>query len=576
LVYLVFFILVVLIYFQTWQFTLGNLDDEILIINPLPFLQDWKNIPDAFARDVFLSRQGSWYRPLQVISFMIDTQFINTGSVYYVTNTLLHFGACCALFYLLTLVGSDRKGAFIFTLLFLAAPLFVSAVAWAPGRGDLMIGLTGILSLAFFIKMLVSGKAKFGVLSLITFTVAVFSKETAVMIPVMLFLYYLAKRKESNLKPSFGIMIFAGFFLIMLTYFILRSQVVSTSLIASDFNPINVLHNLRTFPEFLAKFLIPVELSPMPAFSLFPTILGMLVFAALLAGIFRFTPKPYFEGLFGLIWFIAFTLPGAMFIHKFGTSAYDYLEHRAYLPMAGIMLSLFAIYNGLRTDKAKTNFNTVMILYAIILGIYSYVYVRNYKEPMAFYGRALSTNPASAMAHVNRGFVRINYMNDPQTALMDFNSALGLKPDYALAYMNKGVVLYKMNEKAAAIAQYDSAIKYDPTDYQAYFNKALALSGLGYNKEAIAECTRAVKIRPSRAIIHAVKGAIFLELDDLPAAQLEISLALRLDPNDALALSRRGLIRYKQNDPEGACADWSKAAALNYEEANYFLQTYCR
>lgn len=574
--YVIFFLSVLLIYGQTWSFPLGKLDDEFLIINPLSYLQDWKNIPDAFARDAFLSRHGSLYRPLQVISFMIDARFYSsTGSVYYVTNTLLHFATCCALFYLLTMVVIDRKGAFIFAFLYLVAPLFVSAVAWAPARGDLLIGLTGTLTLAFFIKMLNTGSVKFGIISLIAFTASVFSKETAVLIPVLLILYYLANRRENKIAPGLVIMIFAGFLAIATGYFFLRAQVVRNALTTSEFNVNNALHNLRVFPEYLGKFLIPADLSPMPAFSLFPTVLGMLVLTGLIVGTVRYTPKPWVWGMFGLVWFFMLTLPGAMFTHEFGSAAYDYLEHRAYLPLIGIILALVFIYNGIGEEKIKKHVATGTVLLSVLLGIYSFVYTGNYKDPMTFFQRALATNPNSAVAYVDRGFYIAKYLDDPKTAMVDFYRALQLKPGYAVAYLNKGVAHYNMGDKAAAIVQYDSAIKYQPGNFQAHFNKANALAELGYMKEALAEYGVAVRLDPLHAQSHAARGVLFYELEDLPAAMRECSLAVLLDGNNTLALTQRGIIRFVQHDLEGACGDWSKAAALNYGQARELLNTYC-
>jgi len=577
LVYLVFLILTLLIYVQTWQFLLGKMDEENIILGPLKFLQEWKNLPEAFTRDAFLNEQGTFYRPLQTVSFMIDAHFFATkGSFFYFTNTVIHFLTCCSLFYLLTLFVPDRKGAFVFTLLYLATPLFVHSVAWAPARGDLLLGLTGILTLIFFIKLMNTGNFKYGVFSVVIFQVSILSKETAVVIPMLILLYYLIRRKKSNTRLIHVLIVFAGYFAAIVIYMILRSRVVTVPTPASEFSLFNIFQHWRSFPEYLAKFIIPVNLSPMPGYSLAPTAIGILLFAILTAGIVRFTPKPFLPEIFGLLWFIAITLPGAMYNHALGSAALDYLEHRAYLPMAGITLSIFLVYSGIQKENIKKMFFTGTIIFSVTLGLYAFIYTGNYKSPLEFYTRAIETNPASAVAYHNRGQFIGQYMDDQPGAISDFDMALKLKHDYATAFLNKGVSLYMMNDKAAAIVQYDSAIEYDPGLFLAHLNKANAKYELGFLEDALNEYVIANTINPLYAPSHAAQGMIFFKLKNYPAAITEFSISLQLDSGNAAVLTKRGLARFNNNDVEGACEDWLKAARLNDAEAQGLLGRYCK
>ena len=53
---------------------------------------------------------------------------------------------------------------------------------------------------------------------------------------------------------------------------------------------------------------------------------------------------------------------------------------------------------------------------------------------------------------------------DYQGAIADYNQAIKIKPDYALAYNNRGNAKYNLGDKQGAIADYNQAIQIKP-DY---------------------------------------------------------------------------------------------------------------
>ncbi len=59
-------------------------------------------------------------------------------------------------------------------------------------------------------------------------------------------------------------------------------------------------------------------------------------------------------------------------------------------------------------------------------------------------------------------------------AIVDFDTAIRLKPDYAIAYNNRGAVKYHLGQHSAAIADYDTAIRLKPGYAIAYNNRGIA------------------------------------------------------------------------------------------------------
>jgi len=575
-VFVIFILVAFLIYGQVMWFFLGKMDEDI-ILNNLELLRNLSNVRQAFLRDAFFSDAGRYfYRPLQNLSFMIDAQFFQErGSVCYFTNLLIHAATCCSLFYLLTLAGNSRKTSFLFTMLFLCSPLFVQAIAWAPSRGDMLIGLAGILTMVFFIRLTATRKYKYAVFALLAFTAAMFSKETAILIPVVVLAGFLLLTKDRKaLMPQVAV-VFGGFLLIILLYLYARSKVVRLPAPAADFGLIPLLHNLRTLPEFLAKFLFPFRLSPMPGFTLLNTLLGVMVFL-LLTGLFiRYSKQSPGGVLFGVAWFLIFTIPGLMYHHRLGNAAYDYLEHRSYLPLAGIVLSMAFLCTGIPAGRVKDRVGTFLLFFAFALGIYAYVYAGNYRNPMAYYERAITSNPASAFALESRGQLRAG-TQDFTGAITDYDRALAIRPDFAEVYVNKGSALSSLKDYSGAIARYDSALLYEPGLFLAYFNKANALAASGRHGESVTEYTRAARLMPGYTPCYTARGIAYFRLNDMQKAEQDFSKAITLDSVNAVAYLNRGKIRFNAKDVNGACSDWLKAAGLGEREAEDLRQRYCR
>jgi tetratricopeptide (TPR) repeat protein len=69
-------------------------------------------------------------------------------------------------------------------------------------------------------------------------------------------------------------------------------------------------------------------------------------------------------------------------------------------------------------------------------------------------------------------------------ALVAYEQAIRLDPNFAIAYYGKGVALRNLKRYDEAIAAYEQAIRLDPNFAIAYYSKGLALDRLGQSKEA--------------------------------------------------------------------------------------------
>ena len=78
-------------------------------------------------------------------------------------------------------------------------------------------------------------------------------------------------------------------------------------------------------------------------------------------------------------------------------------------------------------------------------------------------------------------------------SLADYDRAIQLNPNNAIAYYNRGNAKYALGRNQEAIADYDRASQRDSNNANAYNNRGKAKYALGKNQEAIADYDRAIK-----------------------------------------------------------------------------------
>src|SRR5262249_48522995 len=178
-------------------------DDTEILKQRYFIIGDLSKIKLAFTTDAFLGTNGSFYRPLQTVSFMLDALVGGPKPfIYHLTNLLLHIVASLCVFWLLLTLGYQRLLSLLLALLFALHPMFVPMVAWVPTPGDLLLTIFAVVSIVLFIKSFRANRPSLVVWHGISFFLAFLSKETTVAVPALCLLYYhfeLRKTKERKL-----------------------------------------------------------------------------------------------------------------------------------------------------------------------------------------------------------------------------------------------------------------------------------------------------------------------------------------------------------------------------------------
>ncbi|MFC1516616.1 tetratricopeptide repeat protein [Thermodesulfobacteriota bacterium] len=99
-----------------------------------------------------------------------------------------------------------------------------------------------------------------------------------------------------------------------------------------------------------------------------------------------------------------------------------------------------------------------------------------YTEPqnaLRYLDLAVGLNPNDAVLYNNRGLTKRD-LGRYEKAIEDYSRAIELNPKYTVAYNNRGVANYELAQYEKAIKDYTQAIRLDPKYVDAYFNQALA------------------------------------------------------------------------------------------------------
>ncbi|MFN6481410.1 MULTISPECIES: tetratricopeptide repeat protein [unclassified Nostoc] len=157
-------------------------------------------------------------------------------------------------------------------------------------------------------------------------------------------------------------------------------------------------------------------------------------------------------------------------------------------------------------------------------------------------------------------------------AIEDFNQAIELDPQNALAYNRRGDAYYRLGDYEQAQADSSQAILLNPQDANAYFDRGFAFSELGKYKEAIADYTQAIKLNSKDAYAYYGRGLARAQSKDNKGAIEDFSKAIALKPQYTEAYLQRGILRRRLKQKLAAIQDFDKVIKINPSDAKAYYQ----
>jgi protein O-mannosyl-transferase len=486
--YSIFIILIIpaIIYFKSVFFDFSGLDDKTILVNNTEIFNDISNIGRILTTDAFLSDKGVFFRPLQNLSFLIEYQIAgNNPWIFHFTNLILHSITCLILFFLLLSLKFPRNNSLVLTLIFAVNPVFVHAVAWIPARNDLLLALFCLISFFYFIKYCDRKKASYLILNSIFFLFGLFSKETALAFPLIFVLYYILIKKEKifskdKILPYFLWLLIIGFWLLV------RGLTIGFDLNGVDSGITVLARNLLVIPESISKFIIPINLPVISVFNTLRSISGLVIIIVFVCIIFK-TDKQYRKYyIFGFLWFVILLLPGSFARHPYADNFYDYLDHRSYLPFAGLILIIISFFkNDILNIKNKAYFYIFAII-IILFSLITFFRLDEYKNPFVFWRQAISDNPERGMSYSELG---INFQKAGQldSAEKYLEYSKKIFPDYYNNYRALGQLYSDKKDYNEAIEMLKRSLILNPENIDQKLQLGFAYYNTGRYRESVNE-----------------------------------------------------------------------------------------
>jgi len=542
-----FFIIGFILYGQTLKFGYTDLDDSILIQENSSFLEKGANAGKVFTQSVFNIRpedRDNYYRPLLIASFMLDAHLAERSLlVYHASNIIFHVAASFLLLIVLLKLNYKKELAFIFSLLFLCHPVFTTAVAWIPGRNDSLLAifiLGALISLIHHFEKPTRWNLFFHHL---LFLLCLFTKETAIVLPVLFFSFIVFISKDTLLnkkniafdfKRTRSMNFILGWMVSITVYEFMRHAALANADSISGEHLSKVFKtSMPTIIQYIGKLIFPFNLSTYPVMEDTTYLYGLLSLVLIFVFIFlkRIKSTRYYWS--GLICFILFLLP-AGFIQE------NALEHRLYIPAIGFSLMCLEtdLFNKIEFDKGIGRWILLFIL-ALFSGM-TILNTKNYRDEISFWAQAVKTSPHCARAHMQIGSY---YQMDGKIdeAEKEYKTAIALKPDMPNVHNNLGKVYIQKNMLDEAEKQLSMELKIKPNAV-AYYNLAIVKEDKNDFESAKTLLNRSIELKPDYADAL-VDLAILYAREQKYDEALDLCLkTIQYDPANKLAYKNTALI----------------------------------
>ena len=375
-------LVVLIIAFAAYANSLGNdfvYDDKLMLVDN-PWIGDFSRIPDIFTSNVWAfdeDRTSNFYRPAYIVFLMVEYRLFGLDPVgYHISHILLHMVVSAS--FLIVVRELFKKGGYgdvdyvplMAATLFATHPIHTEIVTWG-GSHDMFVMIMTLLCLHFHMK----GRPA---PALAAFIAALLTKETAIVIPVLLLAYDFSFERGKFSGPVAAMakrigLAYLPYLIAAAAYLLIRSHAIG------GFSPVSNHPELTTFTfalnivvlfaDYMVKLVMPINLLPMylfdPVTSLADpkAVFSIAVAAAFVSALVisaKRSPLVFFS-----LAFIAVPLMPVMYIPAFGNIVFA--ERYLYIPSAGftliVSLCLYRLASRcLDTEKSATAAATAVAL----------------------------------------------------------------------------------------------------------------------------------------------------------------------------------------------------------------------
>ncbi len=546
------------------------LDDELLLTDSI-YIRDSNGLYKFWCTTASLD-----YWPVTNTSFWMEWRlWVMNLAGYHVTNLILHIVEAVLIWIILRKLSIP--GAFWAAMIFVLHPVNVESAAWIAQRKNMMAMLFFLLSILWYLKVLMptanrsaalsplSSRSSplaprssilFYWLSLSAFVLAMLGKASVVVQPVLLLgIAWWLSPKEAGPVFSPGKMSLSPYVrrnLALSAPFFAVAIVLTVVNVWFQKHGVEVAFRKVGFAErllgsggviwfYLYKALLPLNLVFVyPQWQIkTDNLLWWLPLAAALAvtAVLWRHRKDWGRPLLFAWGFFCVALTPVLGLKDVGFMEHslvaDHYQHIAIIGVIALISAGFSAWHRRARDKPPWAIAVAAAALAV-LAILTWRQSGLYHDAVTLYKSILEKNPQSWMAQNNLGLV-LEKSGKPQESINYFREALRLKPNYPEARYNWAIALVNLGLLPEAAEQYEQALKLKPDFAQAHNNLGIVLYKMDRLQESIDQFQLALRTKFDYPEAHNNLGSALARVGRHKEAAEEFRQAIRLKPDYAKA-----------------------------------------
>jgi tetratricopeptide (TPR) repeat protein len=517
----------------------------------------WSQVPDYFTTDVWKytsNTPGNYYRPVFLVWLMLNFQVFGlAAAAWHATTIAMHVLATLLVYMLAWKLIRDPLIAGTSALLFGVHTVHVEAVAWISGVTEPLFAVLSLGMLVAYIEWRERHDSRWRIISVALFALAIFAKETAIVLPLMVLAYEwifgAAKCSwPARLRDTFGRVL--PFLQIAIAYLGVRLLVLGA--ISPRIAQWRLATIVLTLPEvtwfYIRELIWPTRLGMFH--DLFPVrrdtladffIPGLIV--APWAAVAAWLWKRRDAAAFACALLIVPLLP-VLNLRVFGFV--DFVHDRyLYLPSAGLCI-LIAI--GLSSIVSARGTVVVAVLTAPLLCWLTIRECRYWENNLTLGEHLMEVAPnnkLSVSAYAGALVLAERWVD----ALPILKQEAAKRPlDDSILYM-EAVCQQSLGVWSEAIQNLHRVLELDPDHPHARMLLGMSEEGAGYLDQAEADMREAIRRRPRASAqyrsYHANLAGVLEKKGDLKGAIAEYEAELAENPDEAAILQKLAALRGK-------------------------------
>jgi len=523
-------------------------DDYFFIVDNPNINIPLNEIPSLFTMSLWKSAgteyRQAYYRPVVSTLFILDHRLWGLNVIgYHLSNILFHVLAAMVLYRTGTFLFSDKTVSLAGACIFAVHPVNYESVGRAAS-GEAIFGLFVILSLFFFL----SGKHW---LSWAAFSLALLSKESAVMFPVALTVLSLQRN-----GPRKGLVMMAPYVVLTALYLGVRALVLDTvfggGIGAAQPVTVRVYTMAVAVMDYIRLLVVPYPLNPYYPARWYVSLsepkvaAALLILGALCLLVYRLRKNKVM--LFLAAFAVIMLAPVIWHVNAFSYgSEFAYINEK-YLYVSAMPFSLLAA--AVMVTLAGNRFRKLLmpgLMFVVLVFVAGTINaIRTCESSISYFRTIINKFPNTVFAHADLGKFYLNQGNADE-AIKELRTASKLNPFDPDVHAALGLAWSVQGDADSAIRELKFALTLDPKNTEALFGLGNVYFSLGRFHEAAVEYRKTLEVKPGHVKALNNLGTVYANLGDFDSAIEHYRAVIKIEPdlpdtrnNLGMAYARKG------------------------------------